>query len=81
MSNTTIERLHVLLVTGNTINVNEEIKETQHLEKDLGMDSLDAVEFIMAIEDEFDIVLPDDESEALTTVGSVVELVNKKINE
>lgn len=81
MSKSTIERLHTLLVDGNTINEHEEIKETQHLETDLGMDSLDAVEFIMAIEDEFDIELPDDESEALTTVGSVVELVNKKINE
>lgn len=38
----------------------------------LGFDSLDAVELIMAIEDEFDISIPDSEAELLTSVNNVV---------
>lgn len=42
---------------------------------DLGADSLDFVEIIMAIEDEFDISIPDDAAELLTTVGAMTEYV------
>ena len=40
---------------------------------DLGADSLDVVEMLMAIEDEFDIEIPDDKVESLKTVGQVVD--------
>lgn len=48
---------------------------------DLGADSLDIVELIMALEEEFDLQIPDSEAEKITTVGDVVEYiksVNKK---
>ena len=48
---------------------------------DLGADSLDIVELIMALEEEFDLQIPDSEAEKITTVGDVFEYIkaeNKK---
>ncbi len=42
--------------------------------EDLGADSLDIVELIMGIEEEFDIEIPDEDAEKLTTVGGALEL-------
>ncbi len=42
---------------------------------DLGADSLDIVELIMALEEEFDLEIPDSEAEKITTVGDVVEYI------
>ena len=48
---------------------------------DLGADSLDTVEIMMAIEDEFDISVDQDDFEALKTVGEVYEFVKRHIGE
>ena len=45
------------------------------LMKDLEADSLDAVEIVMAIEDSFDIVVPDEEVPELTVVGNIVKYI------
>ena len=46
---------------------------------DLGADSLDTVELVMALEEEFDIQIPDEEAEKITTVQQAVDyIVNKK---
>lgn len=45
---------------------------------DLGADSLDLVELVMSIEEEFDIEIPDEEAEKLATVGDAVAYVKKK---
>lgn len=42
---------------------------------DLGADSLDIVELIMALEEEFDMEIPDEEAEKIVTVGDVVEYI------
>lgn len=42
---------------------------------DLGADSLDIVELLMALEEEFDIEIPDEEAEKLSSVGDVVEYI------
>ena len=42
---------------------------------DLGADSLDIVELIMALEEEFDMEIPDEEAEKVSTVGNVVEYI------
>ncbi|HEY4875435.1 MAG TPA: acyl carrier protein [Puia sp.] len=47
---------------------------------DLNIDSLDLVEFIDAIEKEFEIKIPDEDAEKLTTVGSVIDYVDKHVN-
>ncbi|MDO4518126.1 MAG: acyl carrier protein [Bacillota bacterium] len=49
------------------------------LMKDLEADSLDAVEIIMAIEDEYDIEIPDTEVEEFQTVGDLVEFIEKTV--
>lgn len=44
---------------------------------DLGADSLDIVELIMALEEEFDMEIPDEEAEKIVTVGDAVEYIKK----
>lgn len=53
----------------------QEVVEDARLVEDLGADSLDAVEISMAIEDEFDIEIPDDKLEDLVTVADIVKAV------
>lgn len=50
------------------------------IQDDLGADSLDVVEMLMSIEDEFEIEIPDDQIENLKTVGSVVEYIQEHTN-
>ena len=45
---------------------------------DLGADSLDIVELIMALEEEFEIEIPDEEAEKLLSVQNVIEYIKKK---
>lgn len=51
-----------------------------HLMKDLEADSLDAVEIIMAIEDEFDLEVPDEAAEKFQSVGDIVKYVEENTN-
>jgi acyl carrier protein len=51
-----------------------------HLMKDLEADSLDAVEIIMAIEDEFDIEIPDEDAENFQNVGDIVRYVEEQMH-
>ena len=46
---------------------------------DLGADSLDIVELIMALEEEFDLEIPDSDAEKVVTVGDVVEYIKENI--
>jgi acyl carrier protein len=47
-------------------------------QNDLNADSLDVVEMVMALEEEFDIEIPDEDAEAITTVQKAVEYIDKK---
>ncbi|MBZ4664988.1 MAG: acyl carrier protein [Mahella sp.] len=53
----------------------DEVKLESSFIDDLGADSLDIVELIMALEEEFDMEIPDEEAEKLTTVNDVVEYI------
>lgn len=55
----------------------DEITMETNLMKDLSADSLDAVEIIMAIEDEYGIEIPDDEAEKIQTVADLVRYVEE----
>ncbi|NIR49491.1 acyl carrier protein [candidate division KSB1 bacterium] len=56
-----------------------EVTESASFIDDLGADSLDTVELVMAFEEEFDIEIPDEDAEKLTTVGQAVEYLEKKL--
>ena len=45
---------------------------------DLGADSLDTVELVMALEEEFDAEIPDDEAEKITTVKQAIDFINTR---
>ncbi len=53
----------------------EEAKPEASFIDDLGADSLDTVELVMALEEEFDIEIPDEEAEKITTVQSAIDYV------
>ena len=60
------------------LGVNEaEIKNESSFVNDLGADSLDTVELVMALEEEFDIEIPDEKAEEITTVQQSVDFINK----
>lgn len=51
------------------------IKETSSITDDLGADSLDVVDLVMSIEDEFDVQIPEDQVENIKTVGDIVKYI------
>ena len=57
----------------------EEVVETASFTEDLGADSLDVVELVMAFEDEFQIDIPDEEVGEIKTVGDAVNYIGKKL--
>ena len=57
----------------------EEIKDKDHFVEDLGADSLDVVELVMAFEDEFGIEIPDEEAEKIATVGEAIEYIKSRL--
>ncbi len=56
------------------------VVETASFIDDLGADSLDQVELVMAFEEEFGIEIPDEAAEHITTVGSAVKHISENIN-
>lgn len=57
----------------------DQIKPEASFVEDLGADSLDIVELIMGIEEDFDIEIPDEDAEKLTTVGEAMDYVKEKL--
>lgn len=56
-----------------------EVKPEANFANDLGADSLDTVELVMALEEEFDIEIPDEEAEKILTVQQAVDFINGKV--
>ncbi len=57
----------------------EKINPNANFANDLGADSLDTVELVMALEEEFDIEIPDEAAEKITTVQEAVDFINTKV--
>ncbi|MDD5069695.1 MAG: acyl carrier protein [Candidatus Omnitrophica bacterium] len=57
----------------------EEVKLESSFIDDLGADSLDTVEVVMALEEEFGIEIPDEDAEKITTVGEAVKYIDEKM--
>ncbi|MBD3176597.1 MAG: acyl carrier protein [Armatimonadia bacterium] len=58
----------------------DEITPDAKFVEDLGADSLDVVELVMRLEDEFDIEIPEDDTEKIQTVRQAVEYIESKAN-
>jgi len=64
-------------IVAEKLGVNEDqIKNDDSFVDDLGADSLDTVELVMALEEEFDTEIPDEEAEKITTVQQAIDYVN-----
>jgi acyl carrier protein len=74
------ERVKNVLVDLDYIKPDTEINGNITIQGDLDLDSLDSVEFIMAIEDEFGIEIDDNDSEKMKTLGDVIEYLKKRLS-
>ncbi len=64
-------------IVAEQLGVNEaEVKSESSFVDDLGADSLDTVELVMALEEEFDCEIPDEEAEKITTVRQAIDYIN-----
>lgn len=57
----------------------EEVKDESSFIDDLGADSLDTVELVMALEEEFNAEIPDEDAEKLRTVGDAIKYIEQKL--
>jgi acyl carrier protein len=72
----------VIQIVGEQLSVdkNEIARETSFV-NDLNADSLDTVELVMELEDEFDLTIPDEEAEKLKTVGEAIDYIQKHLGD
>lgn len=59
----------------------EEYSENTNLFKDIGIDSLDTIELVTKLEEEYDVTIPDDQINNITTIGSAADLVCKYLKD
>lgn len=72
------EKVKAIIVEQLTVAENSVVMDASFID-DLGADSLDIVELVMALEEEFDIEIPDSDAEKVTTVGDVVEYIRENV--
>ncbi|MCR5478404.1 MAG: acyl carrier protein [Ruminococcus sp.] len=58
-----------------------EVTMEANIQDDLGADSLDVVDLVMSIEENFDIEIPDEDVENIKTVGDIVKYIEAKVEE
>lgn len=58
----------------------EDVKNEASFVEDLGADSLDTVELVMALEEEFETEIPDEEAEKITTVQLAIDYINNNLS-
>ncbi len=76
MSESSEEKVRGIIVEQLGVNADQVTRESKMIE-DLGADSLDAVELVMAVEEAFEIEVPDDQAEKLVAVGDIIDYVDK----
>ena len=76
--NTVSDRLTGVLVSELGLDA-DKINDKARFEEDLDVDSLGVVELLMALEDEFDVKIPDEDAESITTVGQAIDMVQGKL--
>jgi acyl carrier protein len=75
----TFERVKKIIIEQLSVEDPEKVIPDASFIDDLGADSLDTVELVMALEEEFDIEIPDDEAEKITTVKAVVDYIDSHV--
>ena len=73
------ERVKKIIVTQLAVDIAEVNPQSQFVQ-DLGADSLDTVELVMALEEEFDVEIPDEDAEKIKTVGEAVTYIKEKLS-
>ena len=74
---TTEER--VIQIVCDNLGVNkEQVSRSTKFQDDIGADSLDIVELVMELEEEFEITIPDEEAEKIKTVGEAIDYIEKE---
>ena len=73
---TVADRVKEIIVEQLGVNEEQVVPEAKFVE-DLGADSLDTVELVMALEEEFGAEIPDEEAEKLTTVGEAIKYIEQ----
>lgn len=77
---TVIEKVKEMIVEQLGVNESEVVPEAKFID-DLGADSLDIVELIMALEDVYGIEIPDEDAEKMETVGHAVKYIEQRLAE
>lgn len=75
----TASRVKAIIVDKLGVDENE-VTEEANFTNDLGADSLDTVELIMEFEKEFNIAIPDDQAEGISTVGDAIKYIEENAN-
>ena len=73
------EKMKEIIIDKLGVDENKITKEAKFVD-DLGADSLDTVEIIMDFEEEFDVEIPDEDAEQLTTIQSALDYINSRLN-
>jgi acyl carrier protein len=73
------ERVRSIIVDQLAVDATK-VSQTASFIDDLGADSLDIVELVMTMEEEFDLDIPDEDAEKMKTVGDVVKYITSKAN-
>ena len=77
---TTEER--IIQIVCDNLGVNkEQVTRNSSFQEDIGADSLDIVELVMELEEEFEITIPDEEAEKIKTVGQAIDYIEAKLKE
>jgi len=74
-----MEQKVIQIIAGHLGMEPDDIEPKHHFVDDLGSDSLDSVEIVLLIEDEFDIEIPDHEVEGIHTVANLINYVNANV--
>ncbi len=77
---TTEERV-IQIVCDNLGVSKEQVTRDTKFQEDIGADSLDIVELVMELEEEFEITIPDEEAEKIKTVGMAIDYIEAKLRE
>lgn len=74
-----VEERVIEIVCENLAVSKDQVSRTTSFVDDIGADSLDIVELIMELEEEFEITIPDDQAEKIKTVGEAVDYIQREI--